>query len=141
MVRRRVLQCYSRLIRFSPQASGEILTQSNLLTLAVSILADPESYVPGTLGSSIANAAGTFESIWEIADNSGFGITGLVCGPYIKSLPGEHSKAEYARQKYHGDDFSDIDEAVCLLTRAVIERHDADKVWLANGSNMWCTRT
>ena len=141
MVRRRVLQCYSRLIRFSPQASGEILTQSNLLTLAVSILADPESYVPGTLGSSIANAAGTFESIWEIADNSGFGITGLVRGPYIKSLPGEHSKTEHARRKYHGDDFSDIDEAVCSLIRAVIARHDADKVWLANGPNMWCTRT
>ena len=124
MVRRRVLQCYSRLISFSPQASGEILTQSNLLTLAVTLFADPESYVPGSLGSSIANAAGTFESIWEIADNSGFGITGLVRGPYIKSLPGQHSKAERVSWKYHDDDFSDIDEAVCspfcTLTGALV---------------------
>ena len=112
MVRRRVLQCYSRLISFSPQASGEILTQSNLLTLAVTLLADPEGYAPGTLGSSIANAAGTFESIWEIADNSGFGITGLVRGSYIKSLPGEHSRLEHVDWKNHGDGFSDIDEAV-----------------------------
>lgn len=112
MVRRRVLQCYSRLISFSPQASGEILTQSNLLTLAATLLADPESYAPGTLGSSIANAAGTFESIWEIADNSGFGITGLVRGPLIKSLPGEHATAQHAGRRFYGDDFFDIDEAV-----------------------------
>ena len=117
MVRRRVLQCYSRLISFSPQASGEILTQSNLLTLAVTLFADPESYVPGTLGSSIANAAGTFESIWDIADNSGFGITGLVRGPSIKSLPGEHNNAEHLSQDNNGDHFSEIDEAVCLLSQ------------------------
>ena len=112
MVRRRVLQCYSRLVSFSPQASGEILTQSNLLTLAVTLLADPESHAPGNIGSSIANAAGTFESIWEIADNSGFGITGLVRGPLIKSLPGEHITAQGTGWR-HSDEFSDIDEAVC----------------------------
>ena len=113
MVRRRVLQCYSRLVSFSPQASGEILTQSNLLTLAVTLLADPESHAPGNIGSSIANAAGTFESIWEIADNFGFGITGLVRGPLIKSLPGEHITAQGTGWRHHSDEFSDIDEAVC----------------------------
>ena len=112
MVRRRVLQCYSRLISFSPQASGEILTQPNLLTLAVTLLADPESYAPGTIGSSIANAAGTFESIWEIADNSGFGITGLVRGSLIKSLPGEHITEQGVGWRHHSDEFSDIDETV-----------------------------
>ena len=126
MVRRRVLQCYSRLISFSPQASGEILTQSNLLTLAVTLLADPEGYAPGTLGSSIANAAGNFESIWEIADNSGFGITGLVRGSYIKSLPGEHSRLEHVDWKHHCDGFSDIDEAVGPVIRAVILGLGAD---------------
>lgn len=141
MVRRRVLQCYSRLISFSPQASGEILTQSNLLTLAVTLLADPESYAPGTLGSSIANAAGTFESIWEIADNSGFGITGLVRGPLIKSLPGEHSTAQHISRRHHGDDFSDIDEAVRDLCSVPLSTLVADKAWLADGSNLRCTRT
>ena len=126
MVRRRVLQCYSRLISFSPQASGEILTQSNLLTLAVTLFADPEGYAPGTLGSSIANAAGTFESIWEIADNSGFGITGLVGGSYIKPLPGEHSRLEHVDWKHHGDGFSDIDEAVRSVVQAVILGRGAD---------------
>ena len=126
MVRRRVLQCYSRLISFSPQASGEILTQSNLLTLAVTLLADPEGYAPGTLGSSIANAAGNFESIWEIADNSGFGVTGLVRGSHIKSLPGEHSRLEHVDWKYHGDGFSDIDEAVGPVIQAVILGLGAD---------------
>ncbi|KAL9133029.1 MAG: hypothetical protein Q9175_005793 [Cornicularia normoerica] len=127
MVRRRVLQCYSRLISFSPQASGEILTQSNLLTLAATLLADPESYAPGTLGSSIANAAGTFESIWEIADNSGFGITGLVRGPLIKSLPGEHATAQHAGRRFYGDDFFDIDEA---LMGPICGAQEHDSVYL-----------
>lgn len=114
MVRRRVLQCYSRLISFSPHASGEILTQSNLLTLAVTLFADPDSYAPGTLGSSIANTAGTFESIWDVADNSGFGITGLVSGLTIKSLPGEQGTDKKRFRTYHSNEYLEIDQAVGL---------------------------
>lgn len=116
MVRRRVLQCYTRLISFSPLASGEILTQSNLVTLAVSLFADPENHTPGSLGSSIANSAGNFESIWDIADNSGFGISGLIQGPIIKPLPGEHDISRRPRSLARAGEFSDIDEAVCLVT-------------------------
>lgn len=112
MVRRRVLQCYSKLISFSPHSSGEILSQSNLLTWAVTLFADPESYTPGSLGSSIANAAGTFDSIWEFADNSGFGITGLARGTCVKSLPGEQSARPHLSNVPHEINFSDIDEAV-----------------------------
>lgn len=89
MVRRRVLQCYTKLINFSPLASAEILTQSNLLNLVVKLFADPETYTPGSLVSSIANSAGNFDTIWEIADNSGFGICGLVKRGRVKALPGE----------------------------------------------------
>ena len=117
MVRRRVLQCYSKLISFSPHASGEILSQSNLLTWAVTLFADPDSYAPGSLGSSIANAAGTFDSIWEFADNYGFGITGMVCGSVIKPLPGEHGSSQRATEICNGDKCSDIDEAVSLTLR------------------------
>ena len=113
MVRRRVLQCYSRLISFSPHASGEILTQSNLLTLAVTLFADPDSYAPGTLGSSIANTAGTFESIWDVADNSGFGITGLVSGTTIKNLPGEYGTDKKRFRTYDSNEYLEIDQAVC----------------------------
>ena len=112
MVRRRVLQCYSKLISFNPQASSEILTQSNILTFALTLFADPESYTPGSLGSSIANAAGNFESIWDISDNSAFGVTGLVRGSIIKPLPGEQSAAQRSSRLVQSDDFSDVDEAV-----------------------------
>lgn len=113
MVRRRVLQCYSKLISCSPHASGEILTQSSLLTFAVTLFADPESYAPGTLSSSIANAAGTFESIWDVSDNSGFGITGLVRNSIIKPLPSELSQAQQSHRLDSYDEASEIDEAVC----------------------------
>lgn len=119
MVRRRVLQCYAKLISCSPHASGEILTQSNLLTFAVTLFADPESYAPGTLSSSIANAAGTFESIWDVLDNSGFGITGLVRSSVIKPLPSEQSSPQQSHRVDRGDEASEIDEAVCWTPKSV----------------------
>lgn len=93
MVQRRVLQCYIKLVNLSPGGSSEALLQSNLLTLAISLFADPESYTPSSLSASIANAAGTFESIWDVGDNSGFGITSLVSGFKVRKLPGQHDSS------------------------------------------------
>ena len=114
MVRRRVLQCYTKLISFSSPASSDILTQSTLITLAVSLFADPETYVAGSLGSSIANSAGNFDSIWDISDNSGFGISGLIQGPRIRSLPGEPNSSVQSLPSTKRGDFNGIDETVCL---------------------------
>ena len=91
MVRRRVFQCYTKLVNLSPLASGEILTQSNLLSLSMAVFADPENHAQSSLGSSIAQSAGTFDSIWDIADNWGFGLTGFVRELEIKPIPGEHN--------------------------------------------------
>ena len=113
MVRRRVLQCYTGLVNFIPHASSEILTHSNLLTLAVTLFADSGSYTPGSLGSSIANASGNFDSIWDIADNSGFGISGLVKGPCISPLPGQYNAVHSSHCFIRSDEFSAFDEAVC----------------------------
>jgi HEAT repeat-containing protein 5 len=92
MVQRRVLQCYAKLVNLSSTGGSEALLQSNLLTLAVSFIAEPDSYTPSSLSTSIANSAATFESIWDVGDNCGFGVTGLVRGFNIKRLPGEHVK-------------------------------------------------
>ncbi|KAI9802828.1 MAG: hypothetical protein M1833_001427 [Piccolia ochrophora] len=89
MVRRRVLQCYTQLVTVGPTANTDTLLQSNILTLAVSFFADPESYGVSSLSTSIANSAANFDSIWEVNDNFGFGVTGLVRGFELKKLPGE----------------------------------------------------
>ncbi|EAQ91112.1 hypothetical protein CHGG_03047 [Chaetomium globosum CBS 148.51] len=77
MVQRRVLQCYTKLVNISPAGGTEALLQSNLLTLAISLFADPDNYTPSSLSASIANTASTFESVWDIGDTSGFGVTGI----------------------------------------------------------------
>lgn len=92
MVQRRVLQCYAKLVDLSPAGGSEALLQSNLLTLAVSFFADPDNYTPSSLSTSIASSAGSFESIWEVGDNCGFGVNGMVRGFGIKDLPGEHTR-------------------------------------------------
>lgn len=91
MVQRRVLQCYTKLVNLSPAGGSEALLQSNLLTLAISFFADPDNYTPSSLSTSIASSAGNFESVWDIGDNCGFGITGLVRGFKVKSLAGQHA--------------------------------------------------
>ncbi|ORY03582.1 HEAT repeat protein-like protein [Clohesyomyces aquaticus] len=95
MVRRRVLQCYTKLVDLSPAGSGEVLLQTNLLPFAVASFADPDNYTASSLSTAIASSAGTFESIWEVADNHGFGVTGLVRGFDIKPLPGETTDARH----------------------------------------------
>ncbi|KAI1487782.1 armadillo-type protein [Biscogniauxia mediterranea] len=89
MVQRRVLQCYTKLVNQSPAGGSESLLQSNLLTLAVSLFSDPENYTPNSLSASIANAAGTFDSVWDVGDNSGFGVNGLIRGFQTRKLPGQ----------------------------------------------------
>jgi len=89
MVQRRVLQCYIKLVKMSPAGGSEALLQSNLLPLAVSLFADPENYAANSLSASIATAAGTFETLWDVGDNSGFGVTGLVRGFNVRKLPGQ----------------------------------------------------
>ncbi|KAK0101044.1 hypothetical protein ONS96_006274 [Cadophora gregata f. sp. sojae] len=90
MVQRRVLQCYAKLVNLSPAGGSEALLQSNLLTLAVSFFADPENYTPSSLSTSIASSAGNFETVWDVGDNCGFGVTGLVRGFKVQSLAGQH---------------------------------------------------
>ena len=90
MVQRRVLQCYAKLVNLSPAGSSDALLQSNLLTLAISFFADPDNYTPSSLSTSIANSAGHFETIWDVGDNCGFGVTGLVRGFNVKRLATQH---------------------------------------------------
>lgn len=90
MVRRRVLQCYTKLVELSPASSSEVLLQTNLLPFAVASFAEPDNYTSSSFSTAIASAAGSFESIWEVADNHGFGVNGLIRGYDVKSLPGEH---------------------------------------------------
>lgn len=90
MVRRRVLQCYTKLVELSPASSYDVLLQTNLLPFAIASFAEPDNYTSSSFSTAIASAAGTLESIWEVADNHGFGVTGLVRGFDIKPLPGEH---------------------------------------------------
>ncbi|KAF2742928.1 HEAT repeat protein-like protein [Sporormia fimetaria CBS 119925] len=90
MVRRRVLQCYTKLVGLKPAGTSEILVQTNILPFAVSSFADPDIYAPSSLSTAIASSAGNLESIWDSADNYGFGVTGLVKGFDVCPLPGEH---------------------------------------------------
>jgi hypothetical protein len=89
MVRRRVLQCYTKLVIDAPQGSHELLLQSSLLPFTISCFATPDDYAPSSISAAIASSAGTFDSIWDIDDNYGFGVNTLVYGYNLEPFPGE----------------------------------------------------
>lgn len=127
MVQRRVLQCYVKLVNQSPAGGSEALLQSNLLTLAISLFADPDNY-SSSLSASIANAAATFESIWEVTDNSGFGVTGLVSGFKVGKLPGQHdASVDESRVSVTPEDM--IDDLLLSPVCGSIE-HDASVLYI-----------
>ncbi|KAK9249219.1 hypothetical protein V1506DRAFT_527389 [Lipomyces tetrasporus] len=101
MVRRRVFQCYIALI---DAQHGEGL-QADILTSAVSLFADPDNYT-SPLSTTIASSAGTYESIWEVADNYAYGVCSIIRG---------FSTAKFGFEKTHDE----VDE---------------DKSWLSTDS-------
>ena len=113
MVRRRVLQCLTRLATRSPHTSKETLSQSNILTFAVSCFAQPEGYAHSSLGSSIANSASNFDNIWNVADNAGFGVSGMMRGLQIKFLPDDLLQGEQSYWHSGRSAESDLDQLVC----------------------------
>lgn len=130
MVQRRVLQCYIKLVNLSPAGGSEALLQSNLLTLAISLFADPENYTPNSLSASIANAAGTFEAIWDVGDNTGFGITGLVSGFHMNKLAGQ-----YDTSIHRESDNNSPEESIDVLLQSPIcgsLEHDASMLYIGD---------
>ncbi|PKS12933.1 hypothetical protein jhhlp_000274 [Lomentospora prolificans] len=137
MVQRRVLQCYVKLVTTSPAGGSEALLQSNLLTLTISLFADPENYGANSLSSSIASAAGTFETIWDIGDNTGFGVAGLVRGFNVRSLPGQHETLSDVPCLDDGSPEESIDKILLSPICGTLE-HDASLLYIGEldgGSN------
>lgn len=78
MIRRRVLQCFTTLVGVEHLNHAEVLSQSNILGLAISSFSDPDIVSASSLDSSIASSSANFDNLWELEDNFGFGVTGLV---------------------------------------------------------------
>ncbi|KAK5664360.1 hypothetical protein OQA88_583 [Cercophora sp. LCS_1] len=129
MVQRRVLQCYTKLVNISPADGAEALLQSNLLTLAISLFADPENYTPSSLSASIANTAGTFETIWDVGDNTGFGVTGLVRGFAVRPLPGQQESTIESGASA-GDSAEERIERLLLSPVCGTLEHDASLLYI-----------
>ncbi|PSR94602.1 armadillo-type protein [Coniella lustricola] len=138
MVQRRVMQCYIKLVNTSPAGGSEALLQSNLLTLAISLFADPDNYSPSSLSAAIANSAGSFDTIWDVDDNSAFGVTGLVSGFRIKQLPGQHeSTIEPSLTQDNSPE--DSMENVLLSPVCGALEHDASTLYIGGPAPFSCT--
>lgn len=73
MLRRRLFQCFF-LLRTSPAIEP---LQDGLLIISLQTFAQPECYVGSAAQALIAASAGTFTSLWAMADAYAFGVTSL----------------------------------------------------------------
>lgn len=96
LVRRRVFQCYMQLVNLSPQGNQEALLQSSIVAMAASSFADPVTGSAGSLSSTIAISSGNFDSIWELGDNAGLGLTSLV-----EEFDIAHASERYGDRRQH----------------------------------------
>lgn len=127
MVRRRVLQCYTRLATRSLNNSKEILTQSNLLNFSVLCFADPEAYAPASVSTAVANSVSNFDSLWNAADNCGFGVSGFMRGLEIRPLPSEQSQTRGVTWHNRRDFDAELDQ---LLLSPVCGAREHDSVYI-----------
>ena len=108
MVRRRVFQCFAQLLESSPAGSLEATSHSTILSLAIATFSEPEGYAPSSLSQAIISSAASFEDLWELGDQFGFGVSSLavrlnvidpVDGEEIRhwtSLPGPEADIDQA---------------------------------------------
>lgn len=85
MVQRRILQCFTRLISLQHLGGADISLHANLLSLAINSLAEPESDSSRSSSAMAINLT-SFESLWVLADNWGFGVTGYTTGDCARVL-------------------------------------------------------
>ena len=90
LVRRRVLQCFSKLVHVHHLSHADIISQSSLLSLAMASFAAPDTSQSSSLGTSIAASTTQFENLWDLSDNFGFGVTGLAREYVGATLSGKH---------------------------------------------------
>ncbi|KAL2815975.1 armadillo-type protein [Aspergillus granulosus] len=90
MVRRRVLQCFAKLLHAHPLSHADVISQSSLLSLAISSFANPDATQPNPLENSIAASTAQFDNLWDLSDNFGFGVTGLARDYIRATLSGKH---------------------------------------------------
>lgn len=91
MVRKRILQAYLYLSRHSNAAES---FPAHVLTSALAAFADSDKSML-KMSSSIAASSGALDSIWELADNSAFGVTSKVDGfDILDRSPDAKSRAD-----------------------------------------------
>ncbi|KAK9581220.1 hypothetical protein V6Z92_008308 [Aspergillus fumigatus] len=127
MVRRRVLQCFSKLIDVHPLSHADVISQTTLLSLSISSFADPEYTQPAPLESSIAAATAQFETLWELCDNFGFGVTGLARQYIRATLSGKQDNENGPAWSAVDLSDQDIDDA---LTFPICQASEHDSLLL-----------
>ncbi|KAK6370179.1 hypothetical protein LTR64_005419 [Lithohypha guttulata] len=77
-LRRRVLQCTIKMLGLKHIDRNEVVSLSDTVGMAIRLFTDPDRPIQRNVEAALASSASTFEGIWDLTDNWGYGVNSLV---------------------------------------------------------------
>lgn len=76
-LRRRILLCTVKMLSLKHIDRNEVISLSDTVGMAIRLFSDPAQPVQRNLEAALASSASSFENIWDLADNWGYGVNSL----------------------------------------------------------------
>lgn len=112
-LRRRVLQCTTKLLNLSPAIVRDSILSGQSLPYIVTAFTNPDRHSPTSLSTDLSSAINSQTPIWELGDDYGGGITSLVASYRLAAVPGELPGKQRIHWLYPSGNDQAIEETVC----------------------------
>lgn len=77
-LRRRILKCTIQMLGLRHIDRNEVISLSDTIGMSISIFSNPAQPIQRSIEASLASSASTFEGIWNLTDNWGYGVNALI---------------------------------------------------------------
>lgn len=77
-LRRRILQCTMKLLSLKHVDRNEVVSLSDTVGMSIRLFSDPARPIQRSVEATLASSASSFEGIWDLSDNWGFGVNSMI---------------------------------------------------------------
>lgn len=130
-LRRRILQCTIKMLGLKHIDRNEVISLSDTIGMSIRLFSDPAQPLQRNLEASLASSASTFEGIWDLTDNWGYGVNGLI-DKYEVVLPTNEGVTRLGiKARQSGRAEANVSEAASCPLMVALE-HDATTTYSEN---------
>ena len=77
-LRRRILHCTIKMLGLKHIDRNEVVALSDTVGMSIRLFSDPAQPIQRNVEAALASSASTFEGIWQLTDNWGYGVNSLI---------------------------------------------------------------